>query len=144
MSNEASVQSGLTIRKGNLDYQSRPTTFRADVSAVGGPTPGMLLVTTAGVNVDLSQLSSPGLYRIQNLDPTNYIEYGPFDATAAVHEFIPLNEALPGESYVGRLSRFLGSEFGTASGTAATGSGTVLRIKAVGGTCAVLLEAFER
>jgi hypothetical protein len=72
MSGEAQIQLSLNITKslgGNLNYRSYPTTFNADVSGAIGPTPGAILVATAGTDVDLSQITTyPGLCRITNQD----------------------------------------------------------------------------
>ena len=76
---------------------------------------------------------------LRNLDLTNYVEWGLYDGA----EFTPIGEILPGEFYVLRLSRFLGSDISTGSGTATTGSGNQLMIKAVTAPCNVVVEAFE-
>ncbi len=142
MSNEIRVQSSLQVRKGELDYSSRPTSFNANMAGSRGPTPGMVMCSPTGTDIDLTQLAVlGGVCRIQNLDPTNYIECGPYDPN--VTTYLPFIELLPGESYPLRLSRFLGSEMGNVPGTGTTGSSVRLRIKGVGGTCPVLVEAFD-
>lgn len=141
MANEATVQSGLTIRRGNQTHQTQPNSFRADVSGLGGPTPGTISVPTAGVDVDFSKLTTPGLCRIQNLDTTNYITYGIWDPNGYI--FYPLGEVLPGESYVIRLSRIIQSELvGTGYGT----DTDVNRLRIIANTaaCMVLIEAFDK
>lgn len=136
MSNEAQISSSLRILKGNLQYQSIPTSFRADVTGTKGPTPGSIAVSTAGTDVDLSELSTPGLCRLRNLDSANYVTWGIYDGAY----FFPLGEILAGESYVIRLSRVLGSE---SPGTAGTGAGNRLRVMADTADCVVAVEAFE-
>ena len=133
MSNEAQIRSSLQISKGNLRYNSQPTAFRADVTGTNGPTPGAIAVATAGTNVDLSALTTPGLCRLMNLDATNYVTWGIYDGVY----FFPLGEILPGETYVIRLSRILGSE---SPGTA---TGNRLRLVANTAACKVAVEAFE-
>lgn len=144
MANEIQVRSSLQIKNGNQFYQSQPTAFVADQGTAGGPTPGMLLVSQLGTAVSLAQLTAlGGLCWMQNLDPTNYVEYGVYDPDT--NEFFPLGEILAGECYTLRLSRFLGSEFGTGtSGTATTGSGVQFMLKAVGGDCQVIVDAFNK
>lgn len=137
MANEATVGSSLQIKVGSLDYQARPTAFKADVSTGRGPTPGVLLVATTGTNVSFAQLSYPGLCRIQNLDSTNYVILGIYDGAS----FHPLLELLPGETYVVRLYRYLGSEF---VGTGTNADVNNLRLMAIGAACRVLVEAFEK
>lgn len=142
MASEATIRTSLQIRKGNLTYQSQPTAFIADVAGTKGPVPGAISVSVPGIDVDLSELTTPGLCRIQNLDSTNYVTYGKYDTDS--NRFHPLGEILPGETYVLRLSRYLNDEFiGTGTGTPA-GSNSRLHLKADTASCNVLIEAFEK
>jgi hypothetical protein len=166
MSKEATVQGGLTIRilgTGNVtlqEYQAKPSSFTADVSMAGGPTPGEVLVALLGTDISLTQLTQPGLCRIMNLGVsstgtslfgtagaqyswTNYVEVGVY--VPSITDFVPLLELLPGESYTVRLSRFVGSSFnGTAAGTATSETGLTFRMRAIGTACKCLIEVFER
>ena len=155
MSDEIQVRASLQIRAGQLIFQSNPTGFNADMATAvpNGPTPGSLSVPLAGINVDLSQLTTPGMCFLYNVGTgdtdtddlgNSFVEYGMFDPTTAVHEFIPLGEILPGEGYVLRLSRFLGHEMGTTAGTGTTGQNSVLRLKAVGAVQHCQVFVFER
>lgn len=101
MANEATIKCSLQILKNNLQYRNYPTDFQGDITGENGPTPGAFNVTTAGVDVDLSELTTPGYCVIRNLDSTNFFEIGLF-ISSTFHE---LAEVLPGESYVIRLSR---------------------------------------
>ena len=144
MANEARITSGLDIMKGTnpvqVDYSARPASFAADVAGAKGPVPGAIDATVAGVSVDFSELTTPALCRIMNLDATNYVEVGIWDPENA--KFFPLMELLPGESYVIRLARNLQEEYQTGTGT--TGANTNrLRIKANTTVVPVLIEAFE-
>lgn len=160
MANEAQLRLSLNINgPGVQRYQSQPTTFNADISIAGGPSPGEFLATKNGTDVNLSALRQPGLTWLMNLGvdasgasllPTagqsyswpNYVEYGIFDHNT--NQFYPLGEILPGECYPIRLSRFINSEIGTGSGTT-TGPDTVtFRMKAIGTACKVVVSAFER
>lgn len=148
MANEARIQSGLQIQKRNtagdvivLDYMARPAGFTATVTGTKGPTPGAITCTTAGTDVDLSELTTPGLCRIMNQDPTNYVEIGIWEPTGSI--FYPLMELLPGESFVFRLSRNVLEQY-SGTGTGTTGPTNTLRIKANGASCVVLFEAFEK
>lgn len=140
MANEASVQCSLQIRAGNIVYRGQPTAFKADVTGRKGPLPGTFEATTEGTDLDLSQLVSPSLYRIMNLDEDNYVTLGIYDAANAL--FHPLHDLLPGETYVGRFSRHLGIEF-AGTGTGTSGVLNTVRIKANTASCNVLVEAFE-
>ena len=144
MANEATIRGSLAIRAGQTDYQSRPSSFNANVTTpVLGPTPGLVVATAFGVAVNLSLLTTPGLCRIQNLDASNAVELGAYDPDT--NEFYPILELLAGESYPLRLSRFLGSEFGTGTtGTTASGSGVQLMLRGLGGTVDCLVEAFSK
>lgn len=140
MADEAQVNSSLRIIKGNIEYYSLPRVFSADVTGTKGPTPGVMVASVTGADVDLSELTTPALCRLINLDTTNFVEYGIWDPEGST--FYPLGEIQPGESYIIRLSRYLQEEFGTGTGT--TGADTNrLRLKADTAACNVVVEAFE-
>lgn len=138
VADEASVRISLQIRAGLLNFQSQPTSFQADVATGKGPCPGAFTATTSGTNVDLSQLTQPGLCRIMNLDPTNRVEVGIHDGAL----FHPLMEILPGEFYLIRLSRNVGEEE-DVPGTGTSGDVNALCVRAVTASCVVVVEAFE-
>ena len=142
MAGEITVNGSLAINKGNLSYQSLPTSFVADMDGTpDGPTPGAITATTAGVDVDLSELASFGVCRIQNLDSTNYVDVGIRDPETV--KFYPLMRLLAGESYPIRLSPDLQEEYGTGAGTGTTGADTNrLHIKANTASCNVIVDAF--
>jgi hypothetical protein len=143
MANEATVRTALQIRKTSgdvtlLEYNSQPSGFNATVTGTKGPVPGAVTVTTSGTNIDLTQLTTPGLCRIMNQDATNYVEVGVKDASTGY--FYPLMELLPGESYVFRFSRNVGEEYYSTTGT---DSGNSIHCKANTASVVVLIEAFE-
>ncbi len=143
MASEIRVMASLAINSGSQQHQSQPTSFLADMLGQAGPTPGSILVSKYGTDVNLSQIVYPGGWvRMINLDPTNYVQWGAYDLDSA-GDFIPVGEMLPGEPALFRLSRQLGQEEGTGSGTASGASGVTLRLKAVGGACQVKVEAFD-
>lgn len=145
MANEISVRASLSIRAGSLDYASRPSSFRADlVSATPkGPTPGAITVAVTHTIIDLSELGTPGMAWLQNLDETNAVLVGVCVGLAG--DFVPVVEILPGECYPLRLSRFLGQalDAGTGSGTADVAT-VYLAMKALAAPCVVRVEVFER
>lgn len=122
-----------------LDYQSRPSRFTADMSEIKGPTPGAIEVDTLGVDVDLSQLDDPGMCWLHNMDATNYVEYGIYDPEGV--KFFPLGEILPGECYTIRLSRNFGIEY-EGSGTGTSAATNRLRLKANTASCNVRVDVF--
>ena len=139
MADEATISASLTIRKGDNQFRQQRT-FRADVALFKGPSPGAITVTTDGVDVDLSQLSQPGLCVLTNLDATNYVEYGIREPDTST--FYPLGEILPGESYVVRLSRNLQEEY-LGTGTSTSSPTNFLHLKANGASVNVDVSAFD-
>ena len=80
MANEITVALNVVVRKGNLS-ETLTANFKADQDGVGGPTPGVLSISTAGEDITLTDLVTPGLCVAQNVDSTNYIELGVHDGT---------------------------------------------------------------
>jgi len=131
MANEIQIRSSIRIRNGAQDYNPQPTTFSADQSVQGGPTPGQITIGVLGYeDVDLSELATPGVIRIQNMDTAEVIQYGV--------DTLYFGEVLPEEFYILRLSRYFRQQ---ASGTGTAGVGA-LRIWGAVGT-KVVVEAFE-
>jgi hypothetical protein len=142
MANEAQINVSLNINKGSKVYRSQPNAFTANVSGNGGPSPGTFTATTGGTIVNLTNLTVPGLYRIQNLDANNWIEYGIYDRNADV--FYPLNQCLAAETFIARFSPNLGTnEPDPDTGTGAFTGSTAFMVRANGAPCEVLVEAFD-
>lgn len=142
MASEIRVQVSLQIRKGSLDYQSRPTSFIATFAGTKGPTPGAITVTKAGTDVSLAQLNTyGGMIWFQNRDPSNAVHLGAWDQVSS--RFYPLFKLLPGETYLMRLSDLLEDEIGTGSGTAEANDSARLRLKAENASCTVIVHAFD-
>lgn len=139
MSDEATVRASLQITKGEVKYRSYPDNFTADVSGEKGPVVGALAVPIGGVAIDLSELTYPGFCRIRNQGSYTII-VGILDGAV----FHPLADVLIGEHYIHRLSEFLGEELDTGTGTATTGTGNSLYLRAIGGASQALLEVFEK
>lgn len=143
MSNEARIQTSLSIKSGSFSVQSNPTVFTADVTNLKGPSPGAITISVHGTIIDFSQLTLPGLCTLQNLDPTNYVEYGIREPLTNL--FYPMGEILPGEIYVLRLSRNLNREYvGTGTGTGGTIVGdSVFYMRANSAQCNVVVGGFD-
>lgn len=141
MANEISMQVRVRIANGNLKYNNPVTSYTIDMSGAKGPTPGAIAVPTSGVDVYLSQLTTPGICVFTNLDATNFVEVGIKDPQTNV--FYPLMEIGPGESYPIKLTRNLGEQY-SGSGTGTTSPENYLRLKANTAACNVQVEAFER
>jgi len=143
LANEAQILSSLTIRKGNLVYQSQPVSFSADVDGTDGPTPGAVSVSYVGTVIDLSELTTPGFCRMVNIDDNYIVDVGIYDG---VSKFYPMIELRPGEPTVVRLSRYLGEEAGPGTGTGTTGAGInqlMMRTRVADTDTVVIVDAFE-
>lgn len=99
MANEITVTSSFKLENGNDSY-TRTVSYNADQAAVGGPSPGALLIGTSHEAVAPVDISSLGWAVFKNLDQTNYVEIG-VEVTGA---FYPLLKLLPGEQVQVRLS----------------------------------------
>jgi hypothetical protein len=142
MANEITVQTSLSVSKGNNKF-SKSRRFQADVDAAvaKGPVPGAISVSVEGTDIDLTELQDPAWGVIENIGATYPILVGKWDPEALIfHDFCYLE---PGQSFPLCLPPGFGGEYvGTGTGTtAATGS---LRIKGVGGPGVALAEFFER
>lgn len=141
MANEATIRSSLQIQKGNLDYRSYPTQFQEDVAGSIGPTPGATLCAVApGTDIDLSELTNPGLCKIHNIDSTNFVRVGVYDPESEI--FYPFMKIKAGKFYIFQLAPDFGQEFATGTGTVGPETNK-LRIIADTAACVVVVEAFE-
>jgi hypothetical protein len=142
MALEITVQETMTIRKStaNIDEQTRPNQFTADMTGTKGPTPGLITVPTTGKVVNLTALSTMGgMCRFYNRSLVNFVTIGVYDGT----RFYPFCELLPGEFTRVRLSRYLNQEFiGSSSGTNADVN--ALMIIADTAECEVKVEAYDK
>jgi hypothetical protein len=142
MANEINVRASLQIKKGNLDFQSKPTVFKSDMTGLDGPTPGTITCAVApGTDVDLSELTTPGMCWMMNLDATNYVTVGIRDPESNL--FYPFLELLPGEFTVFRLARNVEEEYATGTGTVGANTNRI-RIVANNAACNVAVFAFEK
>jgi hypothetical protein len=142
MANEIVVRNSLQIRKAALVYQSQPNGFNDTmVGEARGETPGLVRATPEGAVVDLSLLTLPGYYTIQNLDLTNTVHLGTYDPTTFF--FSPMLEVPPQKGHSAKLSKFLFEQLGTGSGTGAVGDALQLMVKSESADCDVVFNAFE-
>lgn len=146
MSDEAKLIMSVQIDRtsgGTLHYRSYPNDFTMDVAGSKGPTPGAIEVSIYGTDVDLSELTTPGIVRISNQDDTNFVTWGIADPDT--DKFYPVGEIGPGKFWQFQFSRYLGGEYaasGTGTGTSGASNNT-FRIIADTAPCTVLVEAFE-
>jgi hypothetical protein len=161
MANEVSVSVNLAVLKTStdglnttlIDYQSRPTFFKADMASTKGPVQGAVSVGKAGAALAIGEIINfyPSLWlgfaRLTNQDPTNTVLYGVGDTTN--NRFYSWGELGPGQTVVCKLSRFLNvSVLSTLStGTGAAGPNNQLYLKTISftdplATANVLVEVF--
>lgn len=143
MANEYRLSLSLYLKSGNLEWQSRPSAFTFDqVNSAKGPVPGAITVDTFGVDVDLTELTEPGAILLQNLDATNYVEWGLYEDANGL--FLPIGELAPnGPPAFFYLSRNAFEDY-AGTGTGTTGPLNRLRLKANTASCVVVVSAFER
>jgi hypothetical protein len=116
--------------------------FTVDLTgSFAGPAPGTILVPLAGVDVDLSLFTTPGLAYLYNLDTANFVEVGIKEPATGF--FYPFLEIGPLEGYPIKLSRNLGEEY-TGTGTGTSAATNTLHAKANTAPCKVFFGVFER
>lgn len=76
MANEISLDIRFNLANGNSQYLYAPGTKRYTQAAVGGPTPGYVTIGTTEESVAFSELGTEGYCILQNLDSTNYVQWG--------------------------------------------------------------------
>jgi hypothetical protein len=76
MANEISVTLGIRVLNGNMDFQRPSKTVSVDQAAIGGPTPGAIVVGTTEESTAFPELTTEGWLFMQNLDQTNYVQWG--------------------------------------------------------------------
>jgi hypothetical protein len=148
VANEFQIRASLQVLDGKINYPAGSAGVFNDsrLAAVGkGPTPGVLAVSTTGVDVSFAQLSTPGWCVIHNLgradggdDALAYVEWGVHDGSL----FHPVGELLAGQQVVIRLSRNLGEEE-TTPGTGTSAVANTFFLRANTAACNVSVEAFE-
>lgn len=139
MADEGKARLSLQVRKDVRNFY-KSLSFNFDITGEAGETPGEVLVTTTGVNISLSVLTSlGGVILMENLSEDYRVEYGIHDGLL-MH---PLGEILPEEAWLLRLSRNLGVEE-QATGTGTTGIVNNLFFQSYGGSARVVLNAFDR
>ena len=76
MANEIIVSAGIQVRNGSMSDRFQPGNKAVDQAAVGGPTPGYVTIGTTEESVAFGELTNKGWVMMQNLDPTNYVQWG--------------------------------------------------------------------
>jgi hypothetical protein len=76
MADEIRISASMAVENGNLSFFQNYGTKNYDQTNIGGPTPGMIEVGTVEESEAFSELTTPGWVTIQNLDTTNFVEWG--------------------------------------------------------------------
>ena len=124
---DVTVTAHIRVNKGNIKSNSPSRTFTKSLTGSDGPTPGSFdaVSTGQGTTVDLSELTTPGVFFIKNRDSTNFVELG-VEVSSTFHALLRVG---PGEHW--------GGEF--AAGLTVAN----LRVKADTATCNVEIQDFE-
>lgn len=146
MSREVQASARLSIRDAGqrIDWKTPQRSFSFDLADTYGPTPGVILATVHGTDVDLSAIDVLGWCFFHNLDEVNYVQVGIWDPSAP--RFHPFMRLPPTFAWPVLLDEFLQWEFGSGPGT---GTGTLgaedkrLRVRAYNQSCRVRVEAWN-
>lgn len=76
MADEIRISASMSVDNGNLSFSQNYGTKSYDQTNIGGPSPGMMVIGTVEESESFSELTTPGWVTIQNLDDTNFIEWG--------------------------------------------------------------------
>jgi hypothetical protein len=76
MADEIRISASMTVENGNLSFSQNYGTKNYDQTNQGGPTPGMVTIGTVEESQSFAELTTPGWVTIQNLDTTNFVEWG--------------------------------------------------------------------
>ena len=85
MANEIRLSLAVEIVKGYLNYSFNPGQINVDL-ATGRRGGHIQTIGTVEEDLDLGDVTSPGLCILRNLDTTNYVTIGPKVGTTAIME----------------------------------------------------------
>lgn len=105
-----------------------------------GPFPGLLTITTQGVDIDLTEGVSFGPCYLQNFDTENWWQLGLWDGL----DFFPFADVPPSWKYPIFLPNEITLGYGTGTGTGTTEDGLTLRAKAKTVNVRGSIEIYER
>ena len=124
MANELSVNVRVRVVKDNYTFD-KSLAKTGDVTNGRGGNPGIVNIGTSEEDVDFGDLTDPGVCILQNLDDTNWVEYGRKDGSGNMQA-------------IGVLRA------GGIPHTIELRNGATLRMKADTGACDVLILAQDR
>lgn len=98
MASEITTNISVRVANGEFKANFEPGAKRIDQAAIGGHG-GIVVVGTSEEDLDLGDISTPGIVAFKNLDSTNYVTYGPNNSGSMV----AFGRLEPGETHVIRL-----------------------------------------
>jgi hypothetical protein len=119
VADEIKLDIRFTLTNGSLKYSFAPGQLSIDQTTGAGPTPGFLTVGTSEESTAFGELATLGMCILQNLDATNYVEFGFSTGVYGI-------KLKPGEAAVFRLN-----------------PSSTLYMKADTASCKVLVLAFD-
>lgn len=140
MANEIQVRASVSVRLGNLKYQSPQPAWTAALTTAIGPTPGAVTIPLEGRDFFFEELTSPGIAVFTNIDATNFVRFGLY--ILDLDRFFPIGRIYPGESFPFRFDPDLFQAF-LGSGTSAEDGEAYFRFKADTAPVVVQIDAFE-
>lgn len=76
MANEIRISASLNVTNGNFSFQHL-VNASVDQATAGGGNPGTVDIGTSEEDIDFGDITTEGYAVIQNLDATNYVQFGP-------------------------------------------------------------------
>lgn len=76
MADEIRITASMSVENGNLSFSQNYGSKSYDQASIGGPTPGMVEIGIVEESQSFAELTTPGWVTIQNLDDTNFVEWG--------------------------------------------------------------------
>jgi hypothetical protein len=98
MANEITASINIRCANGAFVFR-RDVTKQIDQTGVGGGGPGTVSIGTTEEDIDLGDTATPGYAVLTNLDPGNYVTWGPKSGT----DMVAAGRLNPGEPNVLRL-----------------------------------------
>lgn len=96
MANEIRVSAQFAITKGNFKDSFPLGPFQEDQAGTGGGSPGLVSVGTSEEDISFGDIT-PGYVIIENTDATNFVQYGPKNASNVMQAFAKI---LPGMFHI--------------------------------------------
>lgn len=99
MSDEITITAALRCQHGEFRLDVNPGSIQVDQATAGGGNPGTVSIGTSDTPISFAGLTAPGYVWIRNLDPENFVEFGPDDTG-----MVPCLKLKPGECALFRLA----------------------------------------